>query len=431
MRINAFSGRVIFDRMPKTGGHAVARWLRNELGSGSVTDNLIGHHQDLIRRHGGAYSVISAHVLFDGHGLDPRYRYVTCLRDPVDRAISWLYFMLGNHSADDLDPGLWDAVKRFVDSDGKVVGPEVAGCISNYYVRHFASIDAIPGEQGPQDLLEAATTALAHYDVCGFYEDMPGLINDLGKFLQIPAPDHLDSDNVTLRRPTLQEIPTDLRWRLIELNALDLELYRRQRRRYDRGLNRPVGKTPAVPVWTAMAEPMSRRVETEALTLHSAATDRNEPAVDHGTRLTFALDFSLNRPVEELLVGIHIIDQDHRWAFGTNSRILGQSLRDMEAGRYRAEFEVAADLPEGVYSAGFAFVEQEGGRMQDLAWYDRRVNFMVRVQRLPGAGGYSDLTTGFRCMSAEAADRGKTAFFADAIKLRALPKRRARLLSAS
>ncbi|WP_441459338.1 hypothetical protein [Burkholderia thailandensis] len=100
-----FGGRVIFDHLPKTAGQAVNAWLGNALGAGCVTPNLIGRHRDLIRRYGGEYSVISAHIDFRGSSLDPRYQYLTCFREPIDRAISWLFFLMNNHDAEQL-PGL-------------------------------------------------------------------------------------------------------------------------------------------------------------------------------------------------------------------------------------------------------------------------------------------------------------------------------------
>ena len=86
-----FAGRVIFDHLPKTAGQAINSWLTKELGGGCVTTNLNGQHEDLIRLYGGEYSIISGHVYFQGNGLDPRYHYMTSLREPLDRVVSWLF----------------------------------------------------------------------------------------------------------------------------------------------------------------------------------------------------------------------------------------------------------------------------------------------------------------------------------------------------
>ncbi len=71
---NAFPGRIIFDHLAKTAGQAVNAWLQQELGTGSVTDNLIGSQRELIQGYGGNYSIIGGHFSFDGSGFDPRYQ---------------------------------------------------------------------------------------------------------------------------------------------------------------------------------------------------------------------------------------------------------------------------------------------------------------------------------------------------------------------
>lgn len=88
-----FDGRVIFDHLPKCAGQAVNAWLRACLGSASVTENLIGEHRSLIRAFGGNYPVISGNLDFQKRGMDPRYKYITILRESLDRAISWLYYI--------------------------------------------------------------------------------------------------------------------------------------------------------------------------------------------------------------------------------------------------------------------------------------------------------------------------------------------------
>ncbi|PTQ90241.1 hypothetical protein C8R30_1379 [Nitrosomonas nitrosa] len=96
---NIFSGRAIFDHLPKTAGQAINRRLTKELGSGSgsVTPNLISRHQELIRIFGGRYSVISGHLNFQNDGLDPRYNYIIILQEPLDRAISWFFYVLPDY----------------------------------------------------------------------------------------------------------------------------------------------------------------------------------------------------------------------------------------------------------------------------------------------------------------------------------------------
>ena len=87
LKKRVFPGRIIFDHLPKTAGMSINNWLFESLGE-VVIPNLIGQHSDLIRDYGGLYSVISGHIHFAAkEGLDPRYQYITCVRDPVERIV--------------------------------------------------------------------------------------------------------------------------------------------------------------------------------------------------------------------------------------------------------------------------------------------------------------------------------------------------------
>src|SRR6266404_4061207 len=116
----SFPGRVIIDHRPKTGGQALAAWLNAKLGSGCVSPNLVGSSYELIKTYGGLYSIISGHVNFIGRGvLDPRYQYITCIRHPVDRALSWLYFVLNDAKIDRYSSHVREAAEIFYRSDGE------------------------------------------------------------------------------------------------------------------------------------------------------------------------------------------------------------------------------------------------------------------------------------------------------------------------
>ena len=182
-----FAGRVIFDHLPKTAGQAVNAWLQGMLGSGAVTTNLIGNHRELIRRYGGEYPVISAHVGFHGEGLDPRYQYVTCFREPIDRAVSWLFFLIQQRYDIGL-PEVFRVAQQFVDSDGACEVPaEFMQSLTNPYVNHFAGIFS-PNLVDEEENLSAALTAIERYEVWGLHEAFPEFLADFAGLLGLPAP---------------------------------------------------------------------------------------------------------------------------------------------------------------------------------------------------------------------------------------------------
>jgi hypothetical protein len=393
-RLSPFNGRVFFDHLPKTAGQAVNAWLRQELGPGAVTENLDDEHYEVIRRWGGLYSVLSAHTSFGGYGLDPRYDYITCLREPVERAISWLYFVRNNHRPELLEAGLWHAVDRFIASEGEVCDPMLRRYIENYYVDHFSK--ALTVDAGaPADRLAAARQAIARYRLYGFTERLADFVTEVGTWLKIPVPSKLGRVNATRDRPEAAEIPHRLRDRLADLNRLDTEFY--QRLLADYGLRRRKrGTPPAQSRWDYSESPhsrLTRKLLCPDLALRSIACDGLDVPLARGAPLRLELSFTLERPVGELGIGIHVHDQDGVRAFGTNSMMLGKQFCDLEPGSYGAVFDIGLDLPGGRYTAGFAFVERLGAEWRDLVWHDRALEFHVRPRQLGEPCGYARLPT--------------------------------------
>ncbi len=390
-----FSGRIIFDHQPKTAGQAINAWLRATLGSGTVTDNLIGSHRELILRYAGDYPIISGHVGFNGTDIDRRYRYVTCLREPVDRALSHLFFMVNNHTPDHLDN--WHLAKQFLDSDG--AAPEdvaLLGYIRNIYVEHFTAIDG-PSPQDANEKLAKALANLERYDVWGFYESMPEFLADFASLLGVPAPGNIARVNVTRQRSPVDRISPALRRRLEDLNALDIEFYRIIRERYPEAGKRWQRPAITAPQWARYEQPAARIFSAPEFALIQAklngSANRNA-----GNLLSFSVDFSLAQNVSELEIGIHILDAGRRWAFGTNTTLLAKVYKDIPAGTHRLHYVVVAYLPEGSYTAGFAFAERlPNGQIREIAWYDKLVEFRITALLLTPSVGYVSLPVTVDC----------------------------------
>lgn len=391
----AFAGRVIFDHLPKTAGQAVNAWLTKSLGYGCVTPNLIGVHRDLIRRYGGEYSVISAHVGFEGDGIDPRYRYMTTFREPIDRAISWLFYVLPNYAFP-----LREQAERFVASQGEELDVEFRKTINNPYVDHFANVLST-ATRSDEEKLADALSVIEQYDVWGFYEEMPAFLADVAALIGLPAPKQFERVNVTRGRPSVEQINPLLRKRLEELNTLDLELCRALRERWQREqIHRTTISLPEVPLWApynpVLVPLLDRAFTAPGFTILSVALEGGD-TFSCGHILRFELEFSLAVAVADLVIGIHVFDEDGRSAFCTNTAILERPLLHMSRGTHRMGYYLVADLPEGQYTAGFAFIERCAEGNRELAWYDKLVTFRVLVQRLTPSVGYVSLPVEFVC----------------------------------
>jgi len=397
MKPRIFSGRIVFDHLQKTAGQAVNAWLTKALGSGCVTPNLNhARHADLINKYGGKYSIISGHMDFEGHGLDPRYQYITCLREPLDRAISWIYFTRNNPSSSKIDI-LSEQIDRFIASRGEDFGAELRGHISNPYVEHFAMISSTTPRSQEQKLSEAMS-AVEQYDVCGFYEEMQGFLADVAALIGVTVPKQFERVNITHTRPTVAQVSPLLLKRLEEVNAFDLEFYRLMRERRRQSENRRAAVAlPESSLWEPYnPEVWDLELSTSGFTMLSAGLEGDDTLTADQV-LCLYVEFSLGVPIECLEIGIHIFDEDRRWAFGTNTTLLGRQLRQLEPGTHRAHYYLVAGLPEGKYTAGFAFIEMSAEGHRTLAWYDNLVSFRVNVPRLTPCAGYVSLPVEFSC----------------------------------
>jgi exopolysaccharide biosynthesis predicted pyruvyltransferase EpsI/GT2 family glycosyltransferase len=378
-RPRVFAGRVIFDHLPKTAGMALNHWLRTVLGSGCASPNIVCDHRTLIARYGGAYSMLTAHIRFDSPGLDPRYRYVTLFREPIDRLVSWLYFVVTNHRDADLGD-VWHAAKRFLEDEHAEVGRLP---LANPCVQHFAAIVGGPFDSDDQ-LLAAALEAVERYDVWGLYESMPEFLADFATLLGVRPPPTLDRVNGTRQRPTMAEVGDRLRARLTELNALDLELYAilkgqqaEARRRWSRTSVTSAG-------WEPLHQPAPLASAREGFRLHAA---RIAGGQTHATDslLEFDATFSLAKPVENFEVGLVIRDDAGSRVFSTTTTLLDRSIGQVAAGTHQVRGTLLARLPDGEYSLGIRFHELQRARRRELAAFDGVAGFQIGSEsRTPG-----------------------------------------------
>jgi hypothetical protein len=393
MRGKVFGGRVIFDRLKKTAGQSISLWLRQELGYGCVTHlDLEGNHRDLIRRYGGEYSVINAHVHFqDGEGLDPRYQYATVLRAPVDRVVSWLHFMKHNHHMVS-SPQLANTiaqVNRFLDSDGEDTAEEIVGELSNLYVEHFWHINS-SGLTCDDDKLTNALAAIQQYNVVGIYEDLPQFLAEMAGLIGLPRCETLTRFNVTRKRPKVDSLSPALRNRIIELNQLDLRLYEEV---VAWKASVPNYKKPGprkMPCWQKYEPRTEERRIVSPDVIVTEAKIREGKMVRHGQLMTFDVGLFLTRGVNELEMGIHIFDSDHRWAYGTNTTLLRQH-HSAPRGFQQVSYYLVADLPVGAYTAGFACAERLPEGVRELFWRDALCQFEVYHHTSGSFAGYANL----------------------------------------
>jgi hypothetical protein len=391
--LTPFSGRVIFDHLPKTAGQAVNKWLRDELGSAVVTENLIGEHRDLIHDYGGSFSVISGHIaVIPGEGLDFRYHYTTLLREPIDRTLSWISFLLTDVPSRSDSEALIDGAKTFILTNGMQSNSIFIESITSPYTEHLWKLSTSFCENNT-DKISAALKTLNCYSVVGLYEEISRFLTDMANFIEIPVPVELEKVNASTKRINNNEISQELRDRLIELNSLDIELYQRVKAWKEEQWSREIEPQSArtlISLWSKYDLPPPRQFCMGDILMLDPILNP-EYDITQGQLLTFEVPFLVTRPIQELEMGIHIFDTNKKWVFGTNSTLLKQVQHNVETGGYRVFHRIIADLPVGTYTAGFAFAERTETGVNELYWTDVACEFRVSRAQTKTSVGYVDL----------------------------------------
>lgn len=377
-----FPGRLVFDHLTKTGGQAINAWLRQTLGDAVVTyAHAGGWHRELIKGFGGRYSVIFAHISFEGDGLDPRYDYATLLRHPLDRALSFIYFILNNHDDQDI-VALRRDMKAFVDSDGE----EAAHVMSDRIVDHFCAIHNF-ADARPEARFEHVVGVLQEYAFWGLYERLPDFLQDLANYLQVPAPARISPVNVTRSRPSVDQISPRLRARLEEIFAEDLLIYEWLQTQYDAARQRWQRPAVVTPRWQPLTLPSRPCYDTPDFIVLSV-THRGGVHISQYAVISYTVEFSLAHPCAEIVCAMSIRDGTDRIAFSCDSRQLGAPIGPCAAGRHQVVLAFTPALPEGSYWVDLSFTTVSADTRRVLAELANFDSFLVSLERQTPSCGY-------------------------------------------
>ena len=262
--------------------------------------------------------------------------------------------------------------------------PEVVRTISNVMVDHFAPL-AWNGvdELTPGRRLELAKAALERFNLVGLTERMDETADALCRALGFAPLREVPRMNASSRRIAPQDLPVDTRTRLKQLNELDLELYSHARKLYDRSRRRSMfggsaaadggpsaddGQGPTrgnagepapartraasveTPVQRQPANFGSREVELLRLDMHGQ-TGLGTTLLA-GEMATARVVFRSHQAIDDLTVGIHIVDRTGRLVFATNTRCFGHALAMPAQTEGNVVLRFRADLGIGQYRVG-------------------------------------------------------------------------------
>jgi hypothetical protein len=222
---------VAFVHIPRTAGGTVSAWFRRAYPDVRNAGNYLA---DPVKAEAKVRDRMPGAQAIAGHApyavlrkyAPPGTRYLTFLRDPVDRVISHYYWAHGLRQAS-------PAPRRAVMPGATL--REALGLrmpeLENLATRFLSDDPSRRGELPLAALTEAKANVMA-FAVIGLRERFEESMALLHAALDLDAV-HAADRHVNLDRPAVSEVPEDLRDSIVRFNRLDVELYAFARQRFE------------------------------------------------------------------------------------------------------------------------------------------------------------------------------------------------------
>lgn len=232
---------MIFLHIPKTAGTTFLEILRREYQDGfhRVPEDRrlvdpIHYLRSLPPDQRRRITALTGHIPFGVHRELGISRYVTFLRDPVERVVSTYYFILATAS----HPRREEVRKLTLAEFARYPGM----AIDNGQTRFLSGTSEIGGRAPSRpmdrtDLERAFSNLQSHVVVAGVVERFDQSVRLVGRRFGWRLPIEYEVENATAGRPTVDELEEEQLQAIRVANALDIELYEAAKQRLERQLD--------------------------------------------------------------------------------------------------------------------------------------------------------------------------------------------------
>jgi len=221
--------RVLFDHLPKCAGTTIIEFLLKQYPRRLVYNtNYLQHAESvnkfksLSKKSRYRYHLIVGHLTNDLLDyVHPDTIKMTIFRDPVDRVISY-YFFVKQQKQHYLHDRVVKSNMRLEDFASSFLSVEMR----NWYTTHFTGLSIEQAESNPKESLRRAVKIISKkYGIIGFQDDLPAVTNKLITSAHLYKKFDNQVLNKTRKRIEIEEVPENTKKTITEVNFLDIKLY--------------------------------------------------------------------------------------------------------------------------------------------------------------------------------------------------------------